>query len=60
MTPDEIEIQLQMTIVGGSTQKPTGESKKQQACRWVKYSASLSMLHRACVDCHVEYLPWRV
>jgi hypothetical protein len=31
MNPDEIATQLQMVIVGGSTQKPTSEAKKQQA-----------------------------
>lgn len=31
MPADQISARLQMTIVGGSTQKPTSESKKQQA-----------------------------
>lgn len=31
MSPEDISREVQMTIVGGSTQKPTAESKKQQA-----------------------------
>lgn len=31
MGPTEIAEQIQMTVVGGSTQKPTSEAKKQQA-----------------------------